>query len=210
MEDNSRSVQQLCRQILADAEAEAAKALERARRVAEDRLKTARSEAERYRTSQLKDAREKAETMRRKILSSVNLESKKILLKQKGDLIDDAIKLVQEKFRAFVGSKESENYLKNLIIDAVHALQGDHFIIELGEANPPAAIEAMLPELEARLSQEYDRTIRLKLSDRTFKNDAGVKVYTENGRMLFDNSLEAIFKRRRDDLRLFLHKELFG
>ena len=208
MEDRNPSVEELCRQILADAEAEADKSLERARRVAEDRMKGARSDVEKYRDELLKSAKEKSETVRRKILSSVSLESKKIRLKGKGDLIEGAMKLVREKFFAFADSDAFGDYLKKLIVEGVLALKGADFVIEINRAHAAMVNDSTLRELEQDILKEQGRVVRLELSKEELK-DIGVKVYTKDGRMLFDNSVKAIFNRQQDDLRLFLHQKLF-
>jgi vacuolar-type H+-ATPase subunit E/Vma4 len=208
MEDRNSSVNELCRQILADAEAEAQKSLERARRVAGERMKNAHAEVEKYRNGLLKSAREKSQTARRKILSSVSLESKKIRLKEKGDLIDGAMKLVRERFFAFAGSDAFTDYLKNLIVEGVLALKGEEFVIETNSTHSAIVNDSTLKELEQDISKKHGLVVRLELSIEELK-DAGVKVYTKDGRMLFDNSVKAIFKRQQDDLRIFLHNKLF-
>ena len=208
MEDRNPSVEELCRQILSDAEAEAEKSLERARRVAEDRMKGARSDVEKYRDELLKSTREKSETARRKILSSVSLESKKIRLKEKGDLIEGAMKLIREKFFAFADSDAFGGYLKKLIVEGVLALKGADFVIEINRTHAAMINDSTLRELEQDISKEDGRVVRLELSKEEL-NDIGVKVYTKDGRMLFDNSVKAIFNRQQDDLRLFLHQKLF-
>ena len=208
MEDINPSVHELCRQILSDAQAEAEKALERARRVADDRIKNARLDVEKYRDDLLKKAAEKSKTARRKILSSVSLESKKIRLKEKGSLIEGAMKLVREKLFAFAGSEAFSGYLKNLIVEGVLALKGEAFVIETSRTHSAIVNDSTLKELEQHISKAHGLVVRLELSKEELK-DTGVKVYTKDGRMLFDNSLKAIFKRHQDDLRLFLHNKLF-
>ena len=209
MEQNKESIDGFCRQIIGDAEGEAKKILENAQRVAGERQKSARTEVERYRRELDKKTRDQAEKIKKRILSSLNLESKKIFLKGKGDLVAEGIARLRQKFDEFTRSESYRDFLKELIVEGVSALPGYEFTVEVSEANSGRADNEMLKEIETEFAEKDGRAISLHLADGKLTDTAGVKIYTADGRTLYDNTVVSIFNRYKEDLRLFMHKELF-
>jgi len=209
MENDKGSIETFCRQILSDAEIEAEKNLEKARAVSQEKKKIALSEVERYREEVLEKARDQARKIKKRFLSSVGLESKKILLREKGGLIARAMEKLKEKFGEFAHSDKYRDFIKNLIIESIAALKGADFLVEVSETNLNLVNEAMFEEIKTELAEKHTRTARLRLAERRLEDDPGVKVYTDDHRVLYDNTIASMFSRYNDDLRLLIHKELF-
>ena len=67
----------------------------------------------------------------------------------------------------------------------------------------------MLKKIEKELAEKDGQAISLDLADGKLTDTGGVKIYTADGRTLYDNTVVSIFNRYEEDLRLLMHKELF-
>ena len=204
-------VQKIVNRILQDAREEAQSIFAEAQRAAqmllEDRRESARQRAGEDAQFILKRAENEAQVARGKAIMDAKREEGWKVLSEKERLVSSVLNEVKSKLAALPESEEYVRFLKKVIVDAGTALGGGKLEVVLNKDNssPPLRI-SMLAE---SIAENTGVKTQLKISKE--KIDAhGAIVKTSDGRIVVDNTFEAMLKRREKELRFKIAKILFG
>ncbi len=208
MESQYASSDVLRKEILEQSQSEAEGIAEQAEKERSRLLTQAKKDAEAEKQNILKEAREQADAIRKKVLSTVHLDVKKQNLKLREKTVSRIVSEVRSRLDEFRKSPEYKDVLKVWSIEAVSAIQGEE--IRLQAAEPEKAIlKSLLGEITDRISKNNNRRVSLKIDETPLK-EGGVIAMSSDGRMRFDNSFTALLRRKEDEMRLTIMKEVLS
>ena len=198
--------QVLCKEILADAERQAQRTRRRAKRDADAALKEAQAEARKVREQRLADARDEACRARDLILARVGVEVARL----RAARTEQVLREVRDGGQQRLAGREGFDYrgrLAALASEAIGAMEGRRFVLELAAADLEAGAEGLAEEVRRRVGRD---DIEVTVSPDPAKIGAGVVVRDAEGRQVWDNSFEARLDRLWPELRLQIAKRLLA
>ncbi len=210
MNEQAVSIQDFCSKINEDSEKEISSIIERAEYTAKARSEQILKEAEEKRKAILQKAGEESEAARKIILSDLNLELKKVGLRIRGGIIEDAIVVLRDRLSQYLSSSEYTEYFAELALEGIAALGEDEVILRPGDSDKDLLTEKLLKNIRSRAKELLGREIDISGDENTLKNQAGLHVVARGGSMLFDNTIESRINRMGDDLRLLITRKIFG
>jgi V/A-type H+-transporting ATPase subunit E len=182
------------------------KIVSRAKRTAESRLDEAREAAKAETDQILAAAKARAELERRRIISDLSLEMKKVTLKARGELVEEALTQVRARLQKARGTPEYRETLKALIVEGILALDRRQVNVSVSSADAAMANEAFFKEVAAEYGQQVLITPAADLDEKTM----GAIVRAADGSVLFDNTIDARMERLADELQLVVSREVFA
>ena len=193
-------------EIRRQADEEIDKILSRAKRTADSRLDEAKKRV-REDTEQILDtARERAGLERRRILSDLSLEMKKITLKARGELVEEVLEQVRARLERTRGTPEYRAMLKALTIEGILALDRDDVSVSVSAADAAMANRAFFDEV----ARDCGRAVRISSAADLGETVMGAIVRAADGSVLFDNTIGARMERITDELQLIVSREVFA
>ena len=197
----------LCRVIIEDASREAKAILEKARVESESIIEEGRREAgELIKSARKSKSHIDLSCNKAKIISLAEFQSRSEILGRKEKVIDNVLREAQ---KAFFALPERDNYpgiLKNLIVQALKFLDEDgrEFVCRVNERDRLLLQSSTLEGL----GKKSDKVI--SLDDTPAEIVGGVIAFRSDLRVLYDNSLEALFERNRQRMRCLAAECIFG
>lgn len=199
--DHHPSSDVLKTEILTQSESEVKDILSRADKAASEVLGEAQIRADRIRSEVLKKAETKADGIRRRILSGVYLEVKRQQLRMRESAVEEILKRVTDRLKAFRTSDAYPDLLTGLIIEGALALEGDSLVLGCGETEQKILTKDRLKIAETRIASETGRDVSLAISEPVV-DQGGVLVVADDGRMRFNNRFSARMARMENEMRL--------
>ena len=193
-------------EITRTADEEVERILSRARRTAETRLGTAKDQVNAETGTILETAKTRVEVERRRIVSDLNLEMKKIVLKARGELVKEVLNRVRERLERSRGTPEYRAMLKALVIEGIAALDRPEVSVSVSTADEAMANSAFFKEVAHDCGRPVNITSAADLDERAM----GAIVRAADGSVLFDNTIAARMERLADELHLIVSREVFG
>lgn len=197
----------LCRVIIEDASREAKAILEKARVESESIIEEGRREAgELIKSARKSKSHIDLSCNKAKIISLAEFQSRSEILGRKEKVIDNVLREAQ---KAFFALPERDNYpgiLKNLIVQALKFLDEDgrEFVCRVNERDRALLPSSTLMEL-GKMTEKV-----ISLDDTPAEIVGGVIAFRSDLRVLYDNSLEALFERNRQRMRCLAAECIFG
>lgn len=204
-------VQEIVNQIIRDSREKAKSLVEEARKSAEMMLEKKRDSARRKAGeevfSMLKRAESEAETIRGTVFTDVRRKASWSVLSEKERLVTGVLNEVKTRLGALSQSKKYISILETLIVDAGTVLGGGALEILLNRRD--STLPLKLNVLAKRIAEKTEKKTQLRLSKQEIENFGGAVVKTVDGRIVADNTFEAIIERREKELRFKIAKILF-
>jgi len=180
------------------------------REKADRKLAAARSRAGLRRKAILKEARAEAAGVKEKISSARELETRKIILLAREELVEEVFKKARSLFGKLRREKKFPKIMAELAGEAISNLGGKEVELILSGADYRAAGEDFPAAVARLLEEKYSRAAELKLEIRRDSPEVGVIARAGGGRVIFDNTLSARERRRHAELRAFAYERLFS
>ena len=136
-----------------------------------------------------------------------NRKANWLVLTEKTRLVSQVLDEVRARLEAFSKSKNYERLLQKLIVDAGTVLGGGNLEVQLNEK--AARLSLDLSMLAESVTKKTSTRTQLKLSSENVKTAGGVVVKTADGKIIVDNTFEAILKRSERGLKQKIAKILF-
>ena len=204
------SVDKICSRIRGDGAREIDTILERARLSAAEIVAKAEAEATTAGERIVREAGEKAELAKRRCLSSVGLEVKRIRLRSREEVVTAVMERVKSEIE---GSRKRSDYaavLTDLVAEALRALDGEAFVVS-ADARDVALLEsAVFPAVRERMRKEGRPVKSVEGKELSGPTAGGVQIGVPGGRVVYDNTFEARTYRYRDDIRAIIFKSAFS
>jgi V/A-type H+-transporting ATPase subunit E len=198
--DSVGSLETLRDQILKQAKEQASAVIEREQRIAEHDLEFAKEDADKIKEQQKARIQSLVDTEKRKILASAEMESRRMLLEKKEELVSNIFAEAETKLEEMRGSKLYINAVTKSIENAVDNI-GDNLIVEFGEKDKSTFIKDLISSIESDISKAIGKNVKLEFRPSGENISAGVIVKSKDGRMIIDNTFSNLIKRLEEDIR---------
>lgn len=192
----------LCRAVTEEGQLEAEKILAAARAEAEQIMADARDRAEKTFESELHSRRSATHAEARRVVDSAELEARRRIMAFREEMVLQVLGALENRLRKLRDEPSYGDIVLGFLREGIEHLSGNEFIVEL----PPGDLE-LIAERIAGLEGEL--SIRIETQQSSSFED-GLRVYTADRRLLFDNSLSARVKRIENRIRQDIWRELFG
>jgi len=204
-------VHRIVDKIISDAKEKAKSIIEEAHKSSEVMLEQQRELARQKASEEvsliLKKAEEEAKVTTITEVAEVNRKASWMILREKERLINNVLDEVRTRLNAFSKSKKYVLFLQRLIVDSGTVLGGGMLEVLLNEKD--FTLRLNFDELEKTITERTGVKTQLRLSEEKINAPEGTVIRRVDGRILVDNTFEAILKRREKHLRLKIAKILF-
>ncbi len=204
-------VLEIINQILRDSRKKARFAIKEARKSAEMMLEkqkeSARRKAGEKVSSMLKKTESEEATVRGTVFTDVRRKASWSVLSEKERLVNSVLDEVKTRLGALSQSKKYISILETLIVDAGTVLGGEALEILLNKRDSTLPLKFNV--LAKKIAEKTEKKTQLKLSKQKIETFGGAVVKTVDGRIVADNTFEAIIERREKELRFKIAKILF-
>ncbi|MCW3984241.1 MAG: V-type ATP synthase subunit E [Candidatus Bathyarchaeota archaeon] len=191
-------------EVLGDVQKEAEAILSAAESQAKETLRKAKEQADRSFHATVAEAKEKAEAEKRKRASVAEVEVRNRLLKTKEDLVDEAFEKALVELRGFVETDKYQAYLLDLIEKIAKKMDQKVLVVEVNAKDKALLTQEKLKKTSNKLGVE------LKISKATPNYLGGCKVQSEDGKIVYDGTLDNRLAELKPQLRAKIAKTLFG
>ncbi|MCD6460179.1 V-type ATP synthase subunit E [bacterium] len=206
---NSQSVDVLCEKIIGEAKIEAETILNKAEKMSRQRIKLTEQQVKNESVKLRKSAEQRSEFIKKKILSSLNLEKKKLVLNKQELFTKKILADVKNLIFKFTEYNKYRSVLKELVIEAVSTLNEEGTVmLQFGKSDPHNAVLQIVRDAEKILNQKYGKKINLKIhKQRHFQH--GVIASINDGLISVTNTLEERLASKNKEIRTLIYENLF-
>ena len=167
-------------------------------------MKAAKEQADQNYRATITQAKAKAEAEKRKIASVTEVEMRNRLLQIKEDLVDVAFEKALVELKNFVQTEDYHDYLLKTIQNAAQRMGQKDLVVKVNAKDKGWLTADTLKRLSKKLHCE------LRLSDKTEDYLGGCIIQTEDGKIIYDATLDNQLQELKPVLRIELSKTLFG
>lgn len=217
--DEQKSIDAICKKIREQAQEEVESILKKTERNAKLRVKLAEGQAKKYICDKEEEAEKKAKEDYEKLLSNVAMQTREIIDRAKEELISLVFEKVREKGVDFRSDGEYFSWLRNLIVEgALSVAEADSG----GDKDRHPAVKVVASRLDSKIftdgfisglgeefKNKYGKEISIKMIFEQDLKDTGIRVESEDERIVFYNTFSDRTERKREQLRLIIYKEIF-
>ena len=203
---NTNSVDLIIKQIKDDVQKEIDSLLQRAKRNAGLRIKLAQGEAKRQRKEHVEAVKQQAKDVQQQILATVSLETRKIILKAKEDIINNVLTKVRKKGTDYRSQADYKKWLQDIIVSGIKQLGEREIVIAIDQADDELINQDFIVTLKKKLDNETNVKVEI---DNNLK-DTGAIIKSGDGRKILDNRFSVRMEKKIPQLRLLIAKEIFG
>jgi V/A-type H+-transporting ATPase subunit E len=191
-------------EVLKDVQEEAQAIILKAENEAKQILNSAKEQAGQNYQTTITQAKGKAENERRKIASLTEVEIRNLLLQAKEELVDAAFEKAISKLEKFTTTKEYDDCLLHLIEQAAKQISRKNLLVHVNAKDKTLLKQTALNNLGKKLD------CKLALAEKTEEFIGGCKIETEDGKIIYDNTIDNRLKELKPNLRVEVAKILFG
>jgi V/A-type H+/Na+-transporting ATPase subunit E len=167
-------------------------------------LKAAKEQADQNYRATITQAKAKAEAEKRKIASVTEVDMRNLLLQTKEDLVDVAFEKALVELKNFTETADYHDYLLKVIQSAAQRMGQKDLVVQVNPKDKAWLTLDVLKRLSKKLHCE------LRLSDKTEDYLGGCIIQTEDGKIIYDATLDNRLQELKPVLRVELAKTLFG
>lgn len=197
-------VSAIANEVIGDVQKEAEAIILAAENEAKGTLRIAKEQASQSYQAIIADAKERAEAEKRKIASIAEVEVRNRLLQTKDELVDATFDKALVKLKSYVKTKQYQAYLLKLVEDIAKKMDQKVLVVEVNAKDKGWLSQDMLKRASKKTKTE------LKLSEETQNYIGGCKVQTEDGKIVYDATIDNRLKELKPQLRVEIAKKLFG
>jgi V/A-type H+/Na+-transporting ATPase subunit E len=191
-------------EVICDVQKEAEAIIASAENEAKETLREAKEKADKDYNLLLSEANQKSEAEKRKIASVTEVELRNRLLQAKESLVDEAFAKATEALKNYVETDEYPLHLLKLLTSIAKRMDQPVLVVEVN-----AKDKAILTEDALKKAGKTAET-ELKLSDASPNMIGGCRVQTEDGKIVYDATLDNRLEELKPELRAQIAKSLFG
>jgi vacuolar-type H+-ATPase subunit E/Vma4 len=197
----------ICAKIQQDADAEVRQLLERARTQSQSILDEARGASEAGKAAALHALDKEIEKVRDRILSTLNLEKKRLILDGKQAFVENVLAEVKRAAVKFRADNAYPGFLMQAVVEGVRVLEVSNVAVYYAAADEHIFSEGFVKKASGLCAAALNKPCSLTLNKSDFK-DLGVIINSEDGRMMYDNRFLARLERMYEDIYMELLKEV--
>lgn len=196
-------VSAIANEVIGDVQKEAEATILAAENQAKETLRIAKEQADQTYRTILAEAKEKAEVEKHKIASVTDVDIRNRLLKTKEELVDEAFQKALLKLKTFVETEEYRRYLVKSIEEIAKKMDQKGLVIEVNSKDKGWLTLDMLKRASKKLHVEF------QISEQTEDYIGGCKIQSQDGKVVFDGTLDNRLAELKPELRAEIAKQLF-
>ncbi len=140
---------------------------------------------------------------RAKMISQAELKARMEIIHQKEAILEDILDTIRQDFFLLVHHPDYTSILRRLVMKGLEYLEGNDFTCQVIDRDRIL----LSPQVLGDLSSQTGR--KVSLSKHSLKAEGGVIIQRGDGRVLYDNTLKAIFSRQQEKMRSVAAERLF-
>ena len=190
-------------EVIGDVQKEAEAIISAAEKQAKETLRIAKEQADQTYRQILAESKDKAEAEKRKIASVTEVDIRNRLLQVKEDLVDEAFQKALAQLKEFVKTEEYHTYLLKQIEEIAKKMEQKILVVEVNSKDKAWLTVDMLKSASKKLHVEF------KISKQTENYIGGCKLSSEDGKIVYDATLDNRLEELKPELRAEIAKQLF-
>ena len=194
----------IAKDVVGDVQKDAEAIILAAENEAKTTVKAAKEQADQNYRATITQAKAKAEAEKRKIASVTEVDMRNRLLQTKEDLVDVAFEKALVELKNFTETADYHDYLLKVIQSAAQRMGQKDLVVKVNPKDKAWLTQDVLKRLSKKLHCE------LRLSDKTEDYIGGCIIQTEDGKIIYDATLDNRLQELKPVLRVELAKTLFG
>ena len=194
----------IAKDVVGDVQKDAEAIILAAENEAKTTVKAAKEQADQNYRATIAQAKAKAEAEKRKIASVTEVDMRNRLLQTKEDLVDVAFEKALVELKNFTETADYHDYLLKVIQSAAQRMGQKDLVVQVNPKDKAWLTLDVLKRLSKKLHCE------LRLSDKTEDYLGGCIIQTEDGKIIYDATLDNRLQELKPVLRVELAKTLFG
>jgi len=194
--------------ITEQAEAEVKKITEDAERQAKEIVEGGRKKAESIRRDAEEKGRKQAEGILKKNAQAIEAEQRKLRLKAQEELFAKAMGRVKEKLQSLTERSDYRSILKYWIAEGAIGLSEDKLRVNASEQELKLITDGLLREAEAEVKSVTGRLVKIERTDQPPMQKQGVFLTARDGRLAFNNLVEARLDRYSTVIRRMIYQRM--
>ncbi len=194
------------RAIIVRAEEEARKIIEEAKIEAENIINKAKKQAEEIINKEIKNYLKQLEDEKKQKIAEIKLKVKEDILKIQEELCEEIISELKNRISKLREQEDYKQLLRKLIIESCEALNGGNLIIKIDTKD--CDIEFDIKEIENEVKMRTGNETNIKLVYDDISELGGVIALTIDESMIYDNTLDSIIEKSRNEIRKILYKNI--
>jgi vacuolar-type H+-ATPase subunit E/Vma4 len=195
IEEDARVEEQ---KIIKDAETQAAEKRQYAEKKVESLLDEAKEKAQ-----------EQAKIVKRKIISGVDLEIKRMSMRTRDAIMQSILDQVETKFGSMIANEEYKSVLIDWIAEAAVGLGAEAAEVNASEKERTLIDNDLLSKAAQKAHSLMDKQVTLTLSDARPLKSQGVVLTAADGHTAFNNQVRTRMRRRQREIRAMIYDALF-
>ncbi|MFC1635654.1 V-type ATP synthase subunit E [Planctomycetota bacterium] len=193
-----------------DARVEEEKIIKDAESQASEKRKYAEKKIESLLNDAQEKAREQADIIKKKILSSVELEAKRMSMRIQDSIVQDIMNRVEQKLGSMIDDPNYKPVLIDWITEAAIGLDAESAEVNASERERTMIDSELLSEAGRKVHERTGKQVTLTLSTAQPLKAQGVVVTAADGRTAFNNQVKTRMLRRQRDIRVKIYNALFS
>ncbi|MCU0651188.1 MAG: V-type ATP synthase subunit E family protein [Candidatus Omnitrophica bacterium] len=202
---NKDNADAICAKIILDAEGESRQLFKRAEFEARQILDAAKKDAQARKDILLRDVEKEIEKAKEKVLSTLNLEKKRLILEGKQRFVDNVLAEVKKKAAGLRNDPQYPEFLADAVIEGMRVLDVSEVIVYHAACDEHIFNEGFIKKVTQSCGKALNRQCAISFNKSDF-NDIGVIINSQDGRIMYDNRFEARLERSYEDIYMELLK----
>ncbi len=194
----------IAEEVVGDIQKEAEATILAAENQAKEALRQAKEQADQAYLAAITETKEKAEAEKRKIAAVAEVEVRNRLLQAKEELVEEAFEKALVKLRNYVGTEEYRSYLLKLIEDIAEKMQQKALVVMVNAKDKGWLTQDMLKTLSK------NKQVELRLIEESQDYIGGCLVQSEDGKLVYDGTVDHRLAELKPELRTKVANTLFG
>jgi vacuolar-type H+-ATPase subunit E/Vma4 len=153
----------------------------------------------------VQQGKQTGEKERQKILSTIEMEMKKLVLNSCEALIKQAFDVAWKKFEEFKKTKDYKEILIKQVISSIRELEGTAFVVDVHKGDSLKISADTLKQIEKE-TKKKGVVVEIREVDSDL---GGVIVHERNGKISVDNTFASILERMKNETRVKASEILF-
>lgn len=203
-------VEELRKEILAEAEQKVKEIIEEARAEADKIIRDAEKKAEEIKKDRENEVRKRMEEKLRSELSLARIDGKKLIINTKWELVDEVFKKAWDRLLEF---KKSDKYYGEFLPKVIAYGASSMGVAEVKlhmNKEDVKRVKGLIGRLGKDVVKEAGKSIKLSISDKPINIRGGVLISDVEEKVYFNASFDALFNRAREELAPAVFEILFG
>ncbi|MFA5362689.1 MAG: V-type ATP synthase subunit E family protein [Candidatus Omnitrophota bacterium] len=197
---------EICRRIETESDAQSRDILSRAKKEAARILEEARNEADKNKAVLFREADRTLAKLKERIVSSLNLEKKKVVMAEKEKFAGLVLQGVKKEAESFRENGEYRGFLKKQIVSGITLIGDPSVEVYYSFLDERLLTGSFRKEIEDACRDTIQGGVSLQFIKAEFK-DIGIIIQSKDGRLISDRRFLSFLKTAYEDVYMRLLKE---